>query len=64
MKQINIVFQLPYKTQYLKLYHLYISFHPVVIYNLRAVPKILCFIIFERISSFYFIKTRVHIKLT
>ena len=38
MKQINIVFQLPYKTQYLKLYHLYISFHPVVTYNLQAIP--------------------------
>ena len=38
MKQINIVFQLPYKTQYLKLYHLYISFHPVVTYKLQAIP--------------------------
>ncbi len=32
----------PNKTQYLKLYHLYISFHPVVIYSVKQFPKILC----------------------
>ena len=39
MKQINIVFQLPYKTQYLKLYHLYKPESEAVEHLLRFIEE-------------------------